>query len=146
MSTGEKQTKSNRWVVMLGIALVLVVGIGIVLAAVYWINRSQGSGPADTLTPTQAAPVDPGPIVIQSFSVDKERIVAGECVNLSWVVENAELIQLKRDSALSLDQAPASHTYSDCLEQPGIFLYRLEAENSAGFYNWVELQVIVDPQ
>ena len=85
-----------------------------------------------------------GEVTVQSFSLEPDRIKASECTTLSWQITNAELVTLSRDgepiyNALMVDQ------YKDCLDQNGVYRYRLDASNSDGqFYNWSELQLIVE--
>jgi hypothetical protein len=153
VENGEKQGNDNRWLIIIGVIIIilLLVGIG-------WLAYDRLSGspaPEPTSLPPSPAPTEPPPaevqptasgeIIFQTFAVDRDRITAGECANINWVVKNADLIQLKRDSAVALDQAPASHTHQACLPNPGTYVYRLEASNNAGNSNWMELQVIVDP-
>lgn len=152
-----QQDKSNRWLMILAAIIIILLIIGIGLLAVYLLRDSPQPEPTSvpaTAAPTQVAPTEPAPaeaqptssgeVVIQTYAVDRDRIPAGECVNITWVVENADLIQLKRAGELVTDQAPASHTYQDCLDESDIYVYRLEASNKAGSSNWMELQVIVD--
>jgi hypothetical protein len=150
----ESENTSNKvptWQFWVIIAIIIAFVIGIILAWIYFQDRYQQPAPTDTLVPTAAAstsepPTEAAPVVIQSYSVDRERIMVGECVNLTWLVDNADVIRLQRNGGLVIDQAPATHTFRDCLNDPGTFVYRLEVDNSAGSENWMELQVIVDPQ
>lgn len=64
---------------------------------------------------------------------------------ISWEVFNADQIQLFRDGEVVIPSAQLEGTYEDCYEKAGIYVYRLEARNSEGNYNLLELQVIVDP-
>lgn len=151
MEAKDNSNKIPTWQFWVIIAILVALVIGITLAWIYFRDRSQQPAVTDTLVPTAAAPTtapptSPEPVVIQTFSVDRQRIMAGECANLNWVVENADTIRLQRDGGLLMDQAPANHTFRDCLELPGTYVYRLEVENSTGSSNWMELQVIVDPQ
>jgi hypothetical protein len=156
MENSNQPDKNNRWLTIIGIIIIILLVIGIGFAAFYFLRETPQpeptSAPATVESteplPTQPAyteppPAESGEIVFQSYAVDPERITAGECVNLTWVVEGADLIQLKRDGAVVLDQAPASHTYQDCLDVSEVYVYRLEASNAANS-NWMELQVIVD--
>ncbi|MGD9091516.1 MAG: hypothetical protein PVF74_01615 [Anaerolineales bacterium] len=157
MENRDKQDNNQRWLLILATIIIVLLMIGIGLLAFYLLRDSPQPEPTslpDTATPTQVPPTEPAPaevqptqsteILFQSYAVDRDRILAGECVNISWVVEGADLIQLQRDGVLVLDQAPPSHTYQACLDNPGIYIYRLEAGNAA-HSNWIELQVIIDP-
>ncbi len=84
-----------------------------------------------------------GLVVFQSFYIEPERVNAGKCATIHWLVENADLIQLLRDGSVVLDQGKSSDSYRDCPEQAAVYRYRLEASNSENA-NWIELQLIVD--
>jgi hypothetical protein len=158
----DQQGKDNRRLSIIGIIIIILLLIGLGLLVVNLLRGSPEPEPTSvpaTAVPTQVAPTEPpstesapaeaqptssGEVIFQTFTIDPERITTGECANLTWVVENADQIQLKRDGAVVLDQAPAIHTFQDCLDVSGIFVYRLEASNTAGASNWMELQVIVD--
>ena len=149
MGTDNASNKVPTWQFWVIIAIIIAFVVGIVLAWIYIQDRSMQLTPKDTLVPTVATPTSPppteaGPVVIQSYAVDRELIMVGDCINLTWVVENADFIRLMRDGELVIDQAPANHTFRDCLNQAGTFVYRLEVENNAGSSNWMEMQVIVD--
>lgn len=137
---------TKRWIIILLIIIIFLLCIGIgFLAYGYLGNSSETENPSQpTAVPAEAQPTSEGPIVFQTFMVDRERILEGECANISWQVDNADLIQLKQDETLVLDNAPAQHTYQACHDQYGIYVYRLEAENGSGSANWIELQIIVD--
>ena len=151
---------TKRWVIILLIIIIFLLCIAVALLAYNYLFSSPETEPTSvplTAVPTQAAatalpaaddpepqPTYDGSITFQTYSVDRGRIPAGECANISWQVDNADLIQLKQDGAMVLDQAAANYTYQACLDQAGIYVYRLEAQNSAGSDNWMELQVIVE--
>jgi hypothetical protein len=84
-----------------------------------------------------------GVIVSQSFYIEPERINAGKCATIHWVVENADQVQLLRDGSVVLDQGKSSDSYRDCPEQAAVYRYQLEASNNENA-NWIELQLIVD--
>jgi hypothetical protein len=84
-----------------------------------------------------------GVIVFQSFYIEPERINAGKCATIHWVVENADQVQLLRDGSVVLDQGKSSDSYRDCPEQAAVYRYQLEASNNENA-NWIELQLIVD--
>ena len=137
------QTKSkNRiWsiiVIILGAILILVIGF---LIGQTLLNPDSNGAPSSD---EPRNPPASGAVAIQSFTLEPGRIQAGECTSLTWNISNAEIVTLSRDgdviyNALMIDR------YQDCLDQVGIFRYRLDASNSDGqFYNWSELQVIVE--
>lgn len=158
MENGETQEKKRNWIPILVVIIVILLIVLAGILAYYLLRDSPEPTPAsETLVPgvTQAAPTLPPPtaagessagqVVIQSYTVEPERILAGGCANISWLVENADLIQLVENGVIILDQAPANHTYQTCPPEPGVFVYRLNVSNSAGSANWMELQVIADP-
>lgn len=104
------------------------------------------STPAGTAAPPPAATLPPaeGNVSILTFVVEPSRIQAGECATLSWSVRNADEVFLLRDGEPIYTQAGLDDQFEDCLPQPGVYRYRLEAGNRTGSANFVELQVIVD--
>jgi len=128
-------------------ALAIILCCCLIAGVAAFALYESGTLPIDSGAPGDAAtPVpDSGAVTIQGFTVDTDRVAPGGCVVLAWAVENADLIQLKRDSAVILDNANLKDSYQDCLNDSGTYRYRVEASNSAGFYNWMELQVIVSP-
>jgi hypothetical protein len=135
---------SNKSKTIIIIAIV-VVAIVLTTAAYLLLSSDSTLEPAITPDPEISATSQPasGTITFQSYFVEPERINAGECVVLSWAVENADQIVLRRDGSSVVGNAQSSDTFQDCLNQAGIVVYRLEASNSAGESNWMELQVIV---
>ena len=138
------QSKSKKvWMILAGVMvaiLILVVGI--------LIGRAFIAGDVtDSLDPAGNEPRNPattGAVAIQAYSLDSGRIQAGECTTLSWTVSNAEIVTLSRDGEV-IYNALMVDSYQDCLDQTGIFRYRLDASNSDGqFFNFSELQVIVE--
>ena len=133
------QSKSNNkiWIVVtviLGAVLVLVIG--------YFISKARTVGPPSGDNPRN--PPATGAVSVQSFSLEPDRIQAGECTTLSWNITNAETVTLSRDGE-PIYNALLVDSYKDCLDQAGVFRYRIDASNSDGrFYNWSELQVIVE--
>jgi polar amino acid transport system substrate-binding protein len=92
--------------------------------------------PAPILTstpiPTPTEPV-PRPPTIDRFSVDPNEIQPGESVGISWQVSgNTDLIQLKRNGRVILDNAPPSGITMDVLNEPGIYTYSIDASNNQG--------------
>ena len=71
--------------------------------------------------------------VINSFSVNPNRIFAGTCLTVAWSVSgNVNRVQLRRDGVLVLDFAVFSGNVTDCLNTEGTYVYRLDAANSQG--------------
>jgi len=76
--------------------------------------------------------------------VRPNRIRVGECLQLTWEIENAVSLHLYRNGELIVAEAPASKTLQDCPKQPGYAVYRMVAKNRAGESNWIQLQVKVE--
>lgn len=132
-------------VVILGIIVVILVGILIA-------NSLDSSGSSEeTTVPGAAEPVNPpvnnppatGPVTIESFTLTPDRISVGDCVTLSWIIKNAEVVTLSKDGT-QIYNGKIVDNYQDCPSQAGVYRYRLDASNSNGqYFNWSELQVIV---
>jgi hypothetical protein len=139
------QSKSNQkvWLIsgiILGAILILVIGF--LIGRAFFTGDSTDSPDLGGNEPRN--PPTTGSVAIQAFSLEPDRIPAGECTTLSWIVTNAEIVTLSRDGELIYNALMEDH-YQDCLSQAGIFRYRLDASNSDGqFFNWSELQVIVE--
>lgn len=153
MQNGEKQENRTNWLLIIGAVIVILLLVGIGLLAVNLLRGSPQPEPAGVastpeLTPAAQSTVQVtgvGTVVIQSYSVAPERIIAGGCADITWAVQNADLIQLKENNTVILDAASSSQTYRTCPASPGNYVYRLQVSNTAGSSNWMELQVIVDP-
>ena len=151
MSNSQESTfTQNRTLIII---IVVVAALAIILCCCLFAGVAafalyeSGTLPIDSGTPSESTAPAPesGAVTILAFTVDPDRVAPGGCVVLAWAVENADLVQLKRDSAVILDNAGLNDSYEDCLNDSGTYRYRVEASNSAGFYNWMELQVIVSP-
>ena len=145
------QPKSKRkiWIivgVVSAVILILVIGylLGISSADRVSPEDIPGEIPGDVADDGPRNPPVSGAVGIQSFSLEPGRIKAGECTTLSWNITKAEIVTLSRDGEL-IYNALMVDSYQDCLDQPGIYRYRIDANNSNGqFFNWSELQVIVE--
>ena len=134
----QSKSSNNRSGVIIGvIVIVLLIVILIVALKIFNPDAGTGSGGGDSSTPAS------GIVVFQSFDIDPERINAGKCSTIYWVVENADSIQLLRDDSAVVNEGKASDSYRDCPKQAAVYKYRLEASNSENA-NWIELQLIVD--
>ncbi len=143
MSETQPASGRNTILIIAGVAALVLLCCCIIIvasAAFFLVVRSESSGGEIIIPPDSGS----GPVTIQSFSVEPQRILKGECVALDWSVSGADTIVLLRDGATIVENASARDSYKDCHEEAGIFRYRLEAENNSGFYQWMELQVIVD--
>lgn len=88
-----------------------------------------------TPVPPTATPVPPPQQqpVINSFAVSPNQINAGQCVTINWSAGgNVNLVQLKRNGAVVVDNGPLNGNVSDCLAAAGTYTYRIEASNAAG--------------
>lgn len=90
-------------------------------------------------------PDEPPSPSITNFTVSPETIQAGDCVDLSWIVENASQVQILRNGGLYIENAPLSGGQQDCIETSGVIIYRLEARNEADQVTAEELSVTVNP-
>jgi len=122
------------------IAAVIVIIALILIVTIFMKVISPDDSAGST---AQSGTPSTGLVVFQSFYIEPERINAGKCATIHWLVENADQIQLLRDGLVVLDQGKSSDSYRDCPEQAAIYRYRLEASNSENA-NWIELQLIVD--
>jgi hypothetical protein len=100
-----------------------------------------------TVFPPTRAPVTlppaSGPVTILYYSVDPEWVRVGKCVTLNWEVLHADSVNILRNGDLAASGLPAFGTHEDCPNQPGTSVYRLDASNSSGYSNYLELMVYV---
>lgn len=85
-------------------------------------------------TPT-AVPVTPTsqPAIIYSFTVQPGQIEAGQCVTGNWSIGgSATQARLLRNGQVILENAPFNGSGTDCLNDAGTYVYRLEATGSQG--------------
>jgi hypothetical protein len=86
-----------------------------------------------TATPVIPPTPAPQPPVINSFSVQPDRIQSGQCVQIQWAAGGGtEWTRLTRNGAVVLDRSGPNGSLQDCLTEPTTFIYRLEAFNNAG--------------
>jgi polar amino acid transport system substrate-binding protein len=96
---------------------------------------------SDEPVPTNQAPGAP---VINSFNVTPTTVYVSQCVAISWNVGGVtDLVQIKRNGATILENAPLVGEGQDCLSSPGLVTYRMEASNRLGEIVIQELQVTV---
>jgi heat shock protein HslJ len=85
-------------------------------------------------TPT-AVPATPTaePAVIYSFTVQPAQIEAGQCVTGNWSIGgNVNQARLLRNGQVILENAPFNGSGTDCLNEAGTYVYRLEARSPQG--------------
>lgn len=87
----------------------------------------------------QSPPVQPTPVppqqspIIYGFSAQPAHISPGACVTVAWSAgAGTQFVRLLRNGAVILDSGPVSGNIQDCIGQPGLVNYRLEARNNAG--------------
>ena len=108
--------------------------------AVQTVNVAAVQPPTATPVPPTATPVPPTPVpptpvpqpVITSFSVQPGEITPGQCVNVNWSTGGGTaFIRLFRDGTNIQDNGPVSGSIQDCLNNPGVVTYQLQAFNVA---------------
>jgi hypothetical protein len=154
--SGSSKIKPFPLIIIIAIAIVGMCS-GIVLGA--WLGLRTTGQNESTIAPTEGIPPATSPpagnptsaapgaasgqVSIQAFTINPDRIAAGECVELNWATKNADSVKLSRDGAVLLEDNGVQTSFQDCPNQAGVFVYRLDASNSEGFSNWMEVQVIV---
>ncbi len=89
------------------------------------VNVQHVPPPQPTAVPPKPAGGKPR---IQNFTVDKNKIKKGGCVNLQWATKNTPVgVTLQRDGATILETGPANGTQQDCPPGSGLFTYTLIA-------------------
>ncbi|MCZ7667807.1 MAG: META domain-containing protein [Chloroflexi bacterium] len=85
-------------------------------------------------TPTAVPPTaTTQPPIINSFVIQPQQIEAGQCIQGSWNVGGgATRARILRNGQAVLDNAPLSGSGTDCLNEGGAYVYRLEASNNLG--------------
>ena len=84
------------------------------------------------------------PAIIYSFTVQPQQIEAGQCVTGNWSIGGgATRARLLRNGQVILDNAPFNGSGTDCLNNAGSYVYRLEATNNQGAQTVEERTVTV---
>jgi len=87
----------------------------------------------DSSTATPVPTSAPDQPVIYSFSVSPNSIAEGDCVDINWSVGGgASYVEVLRDGAVIVPDAPFSGHANDCPTPAGSYTYQLAASNSAG--------------
>ena len=113
--------------------------------AVYSIEAVGPGGTSRALENVNVLPATPAPgvptatpaagqlPVINSLIINPDRIFVGNCLTVAWNVSgNVSRVQLRRDGVLVLDFALFSGSVTDCLNNEGTYIYRLDAANAQG--------------
>ncbi|MFO7681444.1 MAG: transporter substrate-binding domain-containing protein [Chloroflexota bacterium] len=101
------------------------------------INVNQAAPPTATPQPNTPTAVPPTatiqPPVIYSFTIQPQQIEAGQCISGSWSVGGGAVkVRILRNGQVILDNAPFNSSGTDCLNEAGTYVYRLEALNNQG--------------
>ncbi len=101
------------------------------------ISVTQPSQPSPTPQPNTPTAVPPTatsqPAIIYSFVVQPSQINAGQCVSGNWSIGgSATYARLLRNGLVILENAPFNGSGTDCLNDPGTYVYRLEATGIQG--------------
>ena len=99
-------------------------------------GTSQARINLNVVDPATATPVPtsaPELPVIYSFSVSPNSIAEGDCVDINWSAGGgASHVEVQRDGAVIVPDAPFSGHATDCPAPAGTYTYQLLASNSAG--------------
>jgi len=105
-------------------------GSGGTSSAVDYIMILVATETPPTATPTVPAPQPP---IVEYFSVNPSQIELGQCVKIAWSVGGgATSVQIKRDNAIILDNAPFRGNTDDCPTTTGAVSYSVIANNNVG--------------
>jgi polar amino acid transport system substrate-binding protein len=105
------------------------------------VNVVESVAPPPTATPVPATPA-PNPPVINAFAANPNQIETGQCVQVSWRASGGTTsVQILRNGAIVLDNAPLEGSEQDCIQQSGNVVYRLVASNNAGQSDFREASV-----
>lgn len=101
--------------------------------------------PTATLSPEETpTPTQPVPPTIVNFEVQPGQINVSQCVDVMWKVDGeVDLIQIKRNEDIILDNAADIGNLPDCPTQAGTYIYRIDASNQAGQSAFSEKSVTV---
>ena len=94
----------------------------------------------------QPVPTTPpsNPPQIASFTVLPATISAGEIVNISWkVTGDYSVINIYRNGAVIMGNAPDDYSIADRLDNPGTYVYRIDATDNQGQGDAQEISVTV---
>lgn len=99
-------------------------------------GTSQAQLNINVVSPSTATPVPtsaPSKPVIYSFSVNPSQIAVGDCVDVNWSVGGgASYVEVLRNSAVLVQDAPFTGHANDCPTPAGTYTYQVVASNAAG--------------
>jgi heat shock protein HslJ len=84
-------------------------------------------------------------LTAHAFEEERQQIMEAGCVNVAWSVDMASLVQIKRDGAIVLDNAPHDGAGQDCLQESGTVVYEVFASNPTGQFVSEQRSVQVEP-
>jgi len=94
-------------------------------------------------TPTPTLP--PPPTIVDFVVYPGDPNLRG-CFDVRWVVSGeVDLIQIRRNDAVILDNAPDRGSGRDCPKVPGVYTYRIDARDQAGESAFAEQSVEIAP-
>ena len=90
------QKRQRTWIIIgVIVSAILILAIGILIIKTLTTGDFDDSSVDEPRNPPAT-----GAVVIQSFTLEPARIQVGECTNLSWSVNNAEIVTLSRNDEL----------------------------------------------
>ncbi|MBN1146566.1 MAG: transporter substrate-binding domain-containing protein [Anaerolineales bacterium] len=108
-----------------------------------WVSEKIEPTLPAQITPTPTLPPPPS---IDSFVIDPPSVGLGQCFNLEWDVSGeADLIQIRRDEDIILDNAPDRGVGQDCPKGAGVYTYRIDVSNREGQSVFEQREVEVAP-
>ena len=112
----------------------------------YELRVVKTDGSVEIRTVTVFVTPSPGnPPQIIRFTVEPAQINVGECVLITWQVENSTTTTIWRDSTVLWPSAPSSGNMQDCPAAAGDYAYQLEATNSSGTSRLQQYIRVVEP-
>ena len=108
------------------------------------VVKTDGSVEIRTVT-VFVTPTPGNPPQIIRFTVEPAQINVGECVLITWQVENSTTTTIWRDSTVLWPNAPSSGNMQDCPAAAGDYGYQLEATNSSGTSRQQQYIRVVEP-
>lgn len=108
------------------------------------VVKTDGSVEIRTVT-VFVTPAPGNPPQITRFTVEPAQINAGECVIITWQVDNSTSRTIWRDTTVLWPSAPSSGNMQDCPPAAGGYSYQLEASNSDGTSRAQQFVNVVEP-
>jgi hypothetical protein len=80
-----------------------------------------------TINTNNPPPPPAQPPVIRQFSVNRNQIERGQCVNFEWRTDNAQGVNLLRNGGAVVAGGPGNGSAQDCPDTVGLYEYKLVA-------------------